>query len=649
MSILNVAYSGLSAFQRALSVTGNNISNAATQGYSRQSIQFTPSLTQKFGGSYLGSGVNVSSIYRNVDQFARYQVRSSTSVKSQYESYYQQASQIDKLLSQQGTSLSTSMNSFFDAMSQLNNSPETISARNVALKQSQLLVDQFKSLQSRLDEYQNNSTFQINESVMQINQITSDIASVNNQLMSTPNALDLLDKRDELLNQLSQFVEVSAIDQGDGTITVAIADGEMLVAGADQRKLSVSADKSYTLGSKVLLGTGAGEIDISKKLTTGKLGGLLHYEQDVIGKTSQLIGQMAIGLAQKFNAQHQLGMDLNNQLGKQFFTDYNTQEQQLNRVTELPANTGTGVLSVAISDISQTKLADYELIVSDTLTNQVRLLNKNDGTSTTLNWSSTPPAPPAGQLVIDGMTITVDNISNLANNDRFSIMPTRGAARDLALQITDYREIALASPVRTNSALSNNGTGQIALGSVIDPTSDISKEYRIDFTSATQYNLVNVTDGITTGPITFTPNTNNTLNIPNNTTPAYSVVLSGIPKAGDQFTASFNTGGGGDNRNGLMLTSLQQTKIFSGGSENLFDRYSNLLSQIGSQTNQAKIRFDSAKVLHDQAIDFQESKSGVNLDEEGANLIRYQHAYEAAGKLMAVSNQIMDVLFDMMR
>ena len=648
MSILSIANSGLNAFQSALAVTGNNIANAKTRGYSRQTINFTPNLSQRFATSFIGTGVSATSIYRNADQFANFQVRNTQSFKSQYEAFYQQASQIDKLLSQDGSSISTSLQSFFDALGQLNNSPDTGASRDVTLRQSQLLVQQFNFLQTKLDEYQNNSTAQISQATLQINQITRGIADANRQLMSTPNAPELLDQRDELLKQLSQFVDVTTFDQGDGTVNVGIASGEMLVAGTAQRDLIVSSDQSNTAGTKVLLGNGAGQLDITAKLNSGMIGGLLNYEQSVLGQASQMLGQMAIGLAQKFNAQHRLGMDMNNQLGKDFFTDYNSPTQQLNRSVASTNNSGTGVLSVNISDISQTQLSDYQLVVSDVLTNQVRVIRQSDGESTTLNWSSNPPAPPAGQIVIDGMTISVDNIANLANNDTYTLAPTRGAARDFALQIANARQIAMASPVVTAASLSNTGQGQIALGTVFNTTA-VNNQYRIDFISDTQFNFVDLTNNTTTGPLPFVPNSDNTIQIPDALYPSYSVVLSGLPKAGDQFTANYNAGGIGDNHNGLLLAGIQNSKFFSGATESLFDRYSDLLVDIGGQTKLAKNSYDASDVLFKQATDYQDSISGVNLDEEAANLLKFEQAYEAAGKLMAVANQMINVLFDMVR
>lgn len=649
MSILNIAYSGLNAFQRALDVTGNNIANFKTRGYSRQSIQFTPIASNRYAGSYIGAGVSVSSIYRNVDQFANAQVRSTLSYRTQYDAFYNQAIQIDKLLSQDGSSISVPLQTFFDSIGQLNSTPDNIATRGVVLKQSQLLAQQFNSLQIKLEEYERNSTLQVTESVKIINRITKELAEVNGKLLGNNNIPELLDHRDELLKQLSGYTDLSIFDQGDGTISVGIASGDMLVAGTQQRDLVVGTGKDSIFGTKIFLSSGGNnQVDITDRLTTGMLGGLIDYEKNVLGQASQLIGQMAIGLAQTFNAQHKLGMDMNSQIGKDFFTDFNSPGQMLKRSTASADNSGTAVLSVNISDISQVKLSDYDLIISDTGANELRLIRKSDCTSTTLTWSSSPPAPPAGQVVIDGMTITVNDLSQLANNDHYTLTPTRGAARDLALEIKDAYEIALASPVKTTASLNNTGQGQIILGPVLN-TASVNKQFRIDFISDTQYNLVNVTDSTTAGPFAFVPNTNNVIQIPDGITPSYSVVLSGIPKSGDQFTTDYNTGGFGDNRNGLILGNIQQNKIFSNGSETLFDRYGSLLAEVGGRTNQAKTSFESADILHKQALDFQDSKSGVNLDEEGANLLVFQQAYQAAGKLMEISNQIMNLLFDIMR
>lgn len=503
-------------------------------------------------------------------------------------------------------------------------------------------------MQQNLDQYQANSTAQIKEIANKINQLTSSLAAVNEQITNSPNAPNLLDQRDELLKELSQYSDLTVVEQDNGMVDVGIGSGQMLVIGTTQRSLSVSFDPITAQGTHVLLDNGAGQTEITNQLSSGTLGGLLSYERNILSKASQTIGQMAIGLAQTFNAQNSLGMDLNNQLGQNIFTDYNTLAMQLNRSVAAATNTGSGVLSVNISDITQTKISDYQLVVTNAGLNQVTLIRDSDGSAVTLNWTSNPPAPPAGQIVVDGMTITVDNIANLGNNDSFTIMPTRGAADKFALLMNDPRQLALASPVQTSSSLSNTGQGQIALGPILN-TTGVTKQYTIDFISPTQFNLINVTDGITTGPIPFVPNTDNVIQIPNASNPSYSITLSGAPNAGDQFTAQYNQGGYGDNRNGLLLAGIQQQDIFSNGTETIFDVYSDLLSETGSQTNEAKNRSDAFQILYKQSVDYQDSISGVNLDEEAENLLQFKQAYEAAAKLMEIANQMMDLLFQIMR
>lgn len=645
--ILSIATSGLNAFQRALDVTGNNIANVRNGDYSRQIVQFAQLPSQRYAGAYVGSGVVISDIRRNSDRFATQQVRDTLSVKSQYDTFYEQAVQIDKLLSEDGTSISATLQNFFNALSQLNDTPDSIAARGVTLKQSELLVDQFNTMQLRLDEYQRNSSAQIEEVVAKVNQLTKDIAEVNQQLTSRPDAPDLLDKRDGLLRELSQYMDVDIIPNGS-SISVSVGNGEMLVIGTEQRDLAVNTSATGQFGTQIVIGNGAGVIDITSNMHSGMLGGLLDFEDNVITPASQLLGQMAIGLATEFNAQHRLGMDMNNLIGKDYFTDFNQMALQLSRAVPPSTNLGTGVLTVAIDDMSQIKLSDYELRVTDTGTNEVTLTRKSDGQVTVLNWTNTPPAPPAGAISIDGMTITVDNVANLVNQDRYTIAPTRGAARDLKLNLTDAREVALASPVRTQASLANSGNGRVALGEVFD-TVNVNKEFRIDFISPTQYNIVNVTDSVTTGPFAFAPNTDNTVMIPDALTPSYSIVLSGIPETGDQFTATYNAGGFADNRNGLKLNDIQQSKMFETGTENLFDRYSGLIASVGGKTYQAKLRSETADILHQQAVDFRDSKSGVNLDEEAANILRFEQAYQATGQLLTVASQLIDVLFAAMR
>jgi flagellar hook-associated protein 1 FlgK len=646
--LLNTASLALNAFHRGLDIAGNNIANAGTVGYSRRSIIFSPTPSNRLGGFSVGTGVQIQSIYRNVNEFANNRVRSTTTLMSQFETFFSQASQLDGLLSEPGTSISLSMQSFFNSLSKMNDNPDNLPARSVALSQASLLSQQFKNMQNQLDESKSNTNKQIRFNVNEINRIAQNIATINVQLQSVTTSPDLLDTRDKLLEELSLFIQVTAVPEGENGLNITIGKGTSLVSGGIAGNLVIQDAQSDLLTPAILLQTPSGSVDVTSSLDSGALGGLIDYQQTVLVPSMQLIGQMAMGLSVTFNQQHRLGMDMNNQLGKDFFTDYNSSSLMASRSKAFSTNTGTARLTVQITSVNQLALSDYELRVSNAATGAVEVYKKSDGTSQLLTFSPlTPAAPPRAEIQIDGMRIEVDDVTTFATGDKFTIAPTHEAGRYFEILIANPREIANALPVRVSGVSANMGDGQIKLGEVYN-TTNVQKSFRIQFTSSTQYQIINDTDSVTTGPFTYTPNTNNAINIPDNTSPSYQVIISGSPQTGDTFTAAFNAGGFGDNRNGLLLASLRDFRTFNSGTETVFDRYANLISDVGGKTYLASVNADAANALNQQAVETQQAVSGVNLDEEGINLIKYQQAYQAASQLVQVANRIITIIFDMM-
>lgn len=646
-SIYKIASSGLNAFARAIEVTGNNINNLRTKGYSRQTAIFRQQTSNRYGNNYIGSGVEIERIKRNADAYANRAVRETLTLQSEYDVFYKQASQIDKLLSQEGTSISVGLQNFFTSLSQMNIKPDSVDVRNTSLRQTQLLVDKFHNVQTQLDEAQVNANDKIVGSIDQMNNLAQYIADLNTKLASGREVPELLDARDNALEELAQFSNVQVIRTENGSVNVSIGDGTPLVVGGQTNQLKVQPGdlNKYT---QIVIASGSGSVDITRNMQSGSVGGQLKFQTDILGQASSLLGQMAIGLAQKFNAQHHLGMDMNNLLGKDFFTNYNDPLMQSARSIPETTNTGTGVLSVAISDVSALTTSDYQLRVTNAATGAVEVLRLSDGTVSNLTLTNTPPAPPAGRITIDGLTIDVDNAGNLTTGDQFDIIPTRGAARDFVQKITEAREIALASPVRTTTGANNTGLGTVRLDTLLDTTA-VAKEFRVEFLSGSSYQIVNVTDSVTTGPFAFTPNQDNTIPIPDSVSPSYQLIISGLPKTGDTFTSQYNSGGIADNRNGLVLSTLSQAKFLNNGDSSVFDRYSSLTSYVGTRTFGAKNQSDAADTLCLQMQLDKDSISGVNIDEEGSNLLFYQKAYQAAAQVMNVANQVFDTLFAIMR
>src|SRR5262249_607480 len=200
--ILSTSVSGLLAFQRALDVTSNNISNSATPGYSVENANFAPEPGQLTGSGYIGSGVRVDSITRSYDELLAGQVRSSQSSYSSFNTYATQAAQIDNMLSDPDTGLTASLQAFVNALQTVAHWPSGTAQRQALLSQAQSLAQQLQNYNSQLTTYGAGIESQLGSSITQINTLSAGIATLNGQIAAAlasgqaPNSL--MDQRDQM-------------------------------------------------------------------------------------------------------------------------------------------------------------------------------------------------------------------------------------------------------------------------------------------------------------------------------------------------------------------------------------------------------------------------------------------------------------------
>jgi len=257
---------------------------------------------------------------------------------------------------------------------------------------------------------------------------------------------------------------------------------------------------------------------------------------------------------------------------------------------------------------------------------------------------------------VDGLDISLTS-GAMASGDSFLIRPTRDGARSVTLAITDASKIAAAAPIKTNAPASNKGTASLSVGAVDStyPSSPLVGSLTLSFNSTT-----GALSGFpATAPITLTYNGTTTAYPAGSTVPftegatlafaGMSVSLSGTPANGDQFVISPNTNGVGDNRNALLLAGLQGQKTLSGGTASFMDAYGQMVTQVGNKTREVEVNSQAQARLLEEAKSSQQSMSGVNLDEEAANLMKYQQAYQAAGKVMQIASQMFDTLLQLGR
>ena len=644
--VLGTSVSGLLAFQRNLATTGHNITNANTPGYTRQRVEMTTRPPQASGNGFIGTGVQVTTVRRIYDEFLTGQVQTATTANSQLQQYHSLASQVDNLLADPSAGLTPSLQRFFDAVHTANNDPMSTTARQVLLSEANSLTNRFHYLDQRLEDLRQGINSKIVNSVNEINNLAQGIAKLNVQIVMAqglaggqpPN--DLLDTRDKMITQLAEQVSIRTVPQDDGALNVFIGTGQNLVVGGNANLLSVVSNPYDGTRFEVAQTTGPMTTVTSDYITGGALGAVLDFRREMLDPGQNALGRVAIGLADTFNEQHLLGMDLNGAAGQNFFNALDT-------ISPRVFSSSAATLGVSVTNVNALTTSDYRMDFDGTNYTLTRL--SDNAVISSVLFAGFPQT-----VASEGLTLTLT--AGAVAGDSFLIQPTRMGARDIGVALSDATRVALASPIRTaeatnaNGVPTNLGTGKISAGSISNTTNlPLAAPTTITLTFDSSTNLFNVVGG-PGGTLAYNPATENAGK--QFTFAGYGGItftMSGVPSDGDSFVISNNTGGVSDNRNGLALADLRTRPTLANGSASYEGAYGQLVSDVGSATRRIEISSSAQKVLLDNVTASRDSISAVNLDEEAANLVRFQQAYQAAAQMIAVSDTIFQTLMDAVR
>jgi flagellar hook-associated protein 1 FlgK len=612
------------AFQRALDVTGHNIANANTPGYSRQVAEFATRGGQDVGVGYIGAGVQVTGIKRVYDQMLADQLRSATTGQARFAALDTLAGRLDALLADSKTGLNAGLQDFFQSVQDVANDPGSISARQALLGEGEGIVQRLRALDQQLGQIEGEVNQRVSLSVANINRLAGSIAEINDKIargggLTTSQPNDLLDQRDALVRSLAEEVSVSTALQDDGTLNVFIGSGQNLVVGSQASELGVQGSRFDPTRLEVVYLSQGRATPIGSSMTGGTLGGLLDFRKLMLDPTRQSLGRTAVGLAETFNEQHAAGMDLGGALGREFFAIDGAEVLTSN------ANVGSGTATAAIGDLSALTGEDYILSYDSSAWSLARSAS---GAAVPMTGSGTPGDP----FVAEGLSITVGGAP--AAGDQLMIRPVAQATGSIGLLLSNPQAIALAGPTRTEASNQNLGDATISPPAVVDVAdANLLATAVIDFTSATTYTI----DG--GGPFAYLAGDPIVVN-------GSEFSISGVPQAGDRFTLEANFGASGDNRNGLLLGELQSRKVLDGGTVSIMSSYGELVAGVGSATHQIHANLEAQDIVLRNAEDAQLSSSGVNLEEEAANLIRYQQAYQAAAQVVGVVHTLFESLLN---
>lgn len=599
--LLATSLSGLTAAQRSLETVQHNISNVNTEGYSRQRVQQGTMPARYTGDGYIGQGVHVNTITRSYDQFITKQLNSSLSAFGDADRYHQLATRVDNIMADPSTGMAPSMNRFFDALNAVANDPTSIPSRQVLLSETESLAQNFNMMDSRFEEIRAQNNSDIGGMVNDINSLAKSIAGLNVELTSAigktqglrpPN--DLLDKQDALLSKLAQIVNVSVVPQKDGSSSVFIGNGQALVLGGSSAEFTTIQDEFDPKRLEIGLKTPSGITNVTSQISGGSLTGSLRFRDEVLEPAQQKLGQVVAGLAMEFNALHNKGFDLSGTAGLDMFKFSGTEEVP---VIKNPLNAGNAVVTVNYQDVNANPSAAGNLDFSDF---KLTYVNAGSGVDYTLT------------------RVRDNQVINLTAT-------TVGGVSTLSFAATQPANIDVTALPGIDITVDLSGGQTISVGDefLARPTYSAAQKIGVNITDPKK---IAAATNVEVDPVTKQP------------------VLDGLGNP-----VIINGPMPSDNRNALQLAALRNKNILSGGSASIGGGYGQIVSDVGSQTQAAKYSSSAQEALLNQAKESRESLAGVNLDEEAANLIKFQQAYQASAQSISVAKSVFDTLISAIR
>lgn len=503
--LLQLGISGLRASQAGLTVTGHNINNANTDGYSRQEVNQSTNSPHLESGNWVGTGVNVDSVTRVYDKFLTGQLWRDSASFNRFDALANNAAQVDSLLADPGTGIQPGLEKMFGSLQSVVDNPSSLAARSVLLSESEGLADRFHLIDDRLTAQNEIVQGQMSVMAEEITEIAKAIAELNKEIQTAsaqsqknqPN--DLLDRRDLLVKELSEKVSVNVVEQDDSMWNITIGKGQILVTGKEHNKLFTDSGSTDASRMELYIQTNRKVERVSDSITGGELGGTLEFRSTVLDPTRNELGRMAIVINESFNEQHKQGLDFDGRKGVDFFTNVNAANKVYQRVVGDSGNSRSSdrLMGVYIKDSSVLTTSDYEVEFPGPNDYNFRVTRVSDGE--VLKTSSLDGVWP-NSIEVDGFELRFED-GDFKAGDKFLITPTRNGAAEIDMNLTRPEQVAVASPVVSGAELGNTGNGSITQPEVFDSnTPFFSKEgelnppLKIVFTSPTSYDVLDNSD-----------------------------------------------------------------------------------------------------------------------------------------------------------
>lgn len=616
--MLGIGVQATSAFKRAIEVTSHNVANVATEGFHRQVATISNNSPQLNGSAFLGGGSRVSSIDRVYAGYVQEQLVAAGSMKARYDEQLQLSKQVEGIVASNDEGVQEFMQRFFDSLQALSSNPTSDTSRQMVLEETGNMVSHVQNINLILKDSQVRLNEQIEDMVVEVNNRLENIQRINEQVdTATSNGLvapnDLLDQRDQSILELAEYIDIQTFEQPNGRVDIHTGDGRLpLISDNTLTKLNSDLSEFQAENRVEIYMTISGQqTEVSDLISHGKLGGILDYRKNMLDQSLIDLGTTLNGMVSAVNWQHYQGYDINGDAGENFFTPLETSIVRSTK-NDLTSDDGS-TLSVTFNPEDPSGGTD---------------IPPYDGTVG-------HDQPATYQNKLDFQDEAFSKISDFEARDYVMIYDNDvdGGAGGFYVYDRATDELRGEFPVDSNDPVIIDGfefkgdDGNYAEGDkfYVSPHQDMVNSFAQEITSTEKI--------AARGQSPYDPNTGNPI---------------------DPSTAEPTAAAIGDNVNMANLASLQTKKILfadeSGQpAETLLGGYSKMATNVGMYVRGTEIQLTAQTNVYENIKDRSESLSGVNLDEEASNLLRYQQAYEAAAQIIQTSNTLFQTLIGAVR
>ncbi|BCK03764.1 flagellar hook-associated protein FlgK [Vibrio cholerae] len=616
--LLNVGTQSVLTAQRQLNTTGHNISNVNTEGYSRQSVIQGTNMPRQYGGETYGMGVHVENVRRSWDQFAVKELNIASTNYAFKRDTEENLDMLSKLLSSVASKkIPENLNEWFDSVKSLADSPNDLGARKVVLEKAKLISQNLNDFHETVRLQKDITNKGLSLGVERINQLALEIRDLQRLMMRVPGPHnDLMDKHEKLVSELSQYTKVTVTQRKHGEgFNIHIGNGHTLVSGTEASQLKVIDGFPDTQQHRLAMVEGKALKAISARDIGGKLEAILDMRDEHIPYLMDEVGRLALSFSHEVNTLQSQGLDLRGNVGSALFTDVNLDVIARSRV--VTNSNSKADMAVFIEDVSQLKGGEYSM-----------QYNGNEFVVTLPSGQQTVLPVVKGNVYVDGLRVEVRNPPQVG--ERILVRPTRNGAAAIRLATEDATKIAAQSFEASTTFAQGKAKFKILQAGdvrefevIVSPTGD---QFAVTDTKGNI--LLQPQPYPPTGPVTVLGTT-------------FEITEGALPN--DKFTANL-VPSEGDNGNLRKMINIQTAKRMNDNESTIIDLYHNLNTDVGLKMATMTRLTDVARLEKEAAQSRIASISGVNLDEEAANMMKFQQAYMASSRIIQASNDTFNTI-----